>query len=153
MAGRERGHRAHVQDLRPLGRRGELLRFRLSADERPAVELDDPLHVRRARRRDTGGFGDEERDVVVCQRRVEASLEADGRRRLRAHRLPAQRPGDVAGVHLDAVAELDEPAERVEETLGAFARLDREVGSRSVADEERVAGEDDPRVRLHACGR
>ena len=53
----------------------------------------------------------------------------------------------MAGVDLDAVAELDEPAQRVKETLGAFARLDREVGSRSVADEERVAGEDDPRLR------
>ena len=53
----------------------------------------------------------------------------------------------MAGVHLDAVAELDEPAERVEETLGAFARLDREVWTRGVADEQRVAGEDDPRLR------
>ena len=52
----------------------------------------------------------------------------------------------MAGVDLDAVAELDEPAQRVEETLGALARLDREVGPRGVADEERVAGEDDPRI-------
>ena len=47
-------------------------------------------------------------------------------------------------VHLDAVAELDEPAERVEEALGALARLDREVGSSGVSDEERVARQDDP---------
>ena len=52
----------------------------------------------------------------------------------------------MPGIDLDAVAELDEPAERVEEPLGALARLDREVGPRRVADEERVAGEDDPRI-------
>ena len=136
--------RAHVEDLRAVRRRGELLRLRLRADERPAIELHDPLHVRRARRRDPGGLGDEERDVVVRQGRVEAPLEPDRRRRLRAHRLAAERPRDVAGVHLDAVPELDEPAKGVEEPLGALARFDREVGPRGVADEERVAGEDDP---------
>ena len=52
----------------------------------------------------------------------------------------------MARVDLDAVAELDEPAQRVEEALGALAGLDREVRSRGVADEERVAGEDDPRI-------
>ena len=100
-----------------------------------------------------GGLGDEERDVVVRERRVEAPLEADRRRRLRAHRLAAERAGDVARVDLDAVSELDEPAQRVEEALRALARLDREVGPRGVADEERVAGEDDPRLRRRACGR
>ena len=134
----------------PSRRWSELVRLRLRRDERPAVQLDDPLHVRRARRRDAGRLRDEERDVVVRERGVEASLEADRRRRLRAHRLAAERPGDVTRVHLDAVAELDEPAERVEEALGALARLDREVGPRGVADEERVAGQDDPRARLRA---
>ena len=52
----------------------------------------------------------------------------------------------MPGVHLDAVAELDEPPERVEEALGALAGLDREVGPRGVSDEERVAGQDDPRL-------
>ena len=49
-------------------------------------------------------------------------------------------------VHLDTVTELDEPAERVEEPLGALAGVDRQVGPGGVADEERVAGEHDPRV-------
>ena len=40
--------------------------------------------------------------------------------------------------------------ERVEEPLGALARLDGEVGPRGVSDEERVAGQDDPRLRLRA---
>ena len=52
----------------------------------------------------------------------------------------------MAGIDLDAVAELDEPAQRVEEPLGALARLDREVRPRGVSDEQRVAGEDDPRI-------
>ena len=61
--------------------------------------------------------------------------------------LPAERAGDVTRVDLDAVAELDEPPERVEEPLGALARLDGEVGPRGVADEQRVAGQDEPRLR------
>ncbi len=35
----------------------------------------------------------------------------------------------------------------MEQTLGSLARLDREVGSRRVAHEERVAGQHDPRIR------
>ena len=147
MAGGEGRDRPHVEDLRSVGRCGELLRARLRSDERPAVELDDSLHVRRAGRRDSGGLRDEQCEVVVCQRRVEPTLEPDGRGRLRAHGLPAQRAGDVTRVDLDAVSELDEPAQRVEETLGSCPRLDREIGSRGVADEQRVAGEDDPWLR------
>ena len=49
-------------------------------------------------------------------------------------------------IDLDAVAELDEPAQRVEEPLGAVQRLDREVGACRVADEERVAREHEPRL-------
>ena len=56
-------------------------------------------------------------------------------------------------IHLDPVPELDEPAERVEQALGALARLDREVGPRGVSDEQRVAGEHDPRLRRRACDR
>ena len=52
----------------------------------------------------------------------------------------------MSGIHLDAVSELDEPSQRVEEPLGALARLDREVGPCGISDEERVAGEDDPRI-------
>ncbi len=49
-------------------------------------------------------------------------------------------------VDLDAVAQLDEPAQAVEEPLGALPRRDGEVGAGSVADEERVAGEHQPRL-------
>jgi len=53
----------------------------------------------------------------------------------------------VAGVDLDAVAELDEAAQRVEEAFGPLARLDRQVRPGGVADEERVAGQHEPRLR------
>ena len=52
----------------------------------------------------------------------------------------------MARVDLDAVAELDEPSQRVEEALRPLARLDREVWPSGVAHEERVAREDDPRI-------
>ena len=53
----------------------------------------------------------------------------------------------MTGIDLDAVAELDEPAEGVEETLGALSRLDCEIRSRGIPDEERVAGQHEPRIR------
>ena len=60
--------------------------------------------------------------------------------------LPQREPATWPGIDLDAVAELEQPAQRVEEALGALARLDREVGPGGVADEERVPGEDEPRL-------
>ena len=45
---------------------------------------------------------------------------------------------------LDAVGQLEEPAERVEEPFRALHRADREVRPRGVSDEERVAGEHEP---------
>ena len=50
----------------------------------------------------------------------------------------------MAGEDLDAVAELDEPAQAVEEALRSLPCFDREVRPPGVADEERVAGEDEP---------
>ena len=52
----------------------------------------------------------------------------------------------MTGKHLDAVGELEQAAQRVEEPLRALLRTDREVGPRRVADEERVAGEHEPRL-------
>ena len=52
----------------------------------------------------------------------------------------------MPGEDLDAVGELEKPAQRVEEALGALGRADREIGSRRVAYEERVAGQDEPRL-------
>ena len=96
---------------------------------------------------DAGRLGDEVGDVRAREGRVEATLEADRRRRLRAHRLAAQRPRHVPGVDLDTVPELDEAPQRVEETLRSLARVDREIGSRGVSHEQRVAGEHEPGLR------
>ena len=52
----------------------------------------------------------------------------------------------MAGEHLDAVGQLHEPPERVEEPFGALGGADREVGTRGVADEEGISGEDEPRL-------
>src|SRR3954449_7634392 len=108
------------------------------------VDPADPPLVRRPRRLRPQPCVHEVREPAL-QRRVEAALEADRGRRLRAHRRTAQRAGHVTGEDLDAVAELDEPAQAVEQALGSFPRLDREVGTPRVADEERVTGEDEPR--------
>ena len=52
----------------------------------------------------------------------------------------------MAGKDLDAVRQLEQPPQRVEELLGALLRADREIGPGRVADEERVAGQDEPRL-------
>ena len=97
VAGRESLDGAHVEQLCAVGRRGELARLGLRADERAAVQLDDPLHVRRPRcARSPADSATNSATSSMRERRVEAPLEADRRRRLRAHRLPAERAGDVA---------------------------------------------------------
>ena len=52
----------------------------------------------------------------------------------------------MAGEHLDAVGELEQSVERVEQAFRALGRADGEVGPGRVADEERVAGEHEPRL-------
>ena len=52
----------------------------------------------------------------------------------------------MSGIHLVGVGKLGESLQRVKEAFCPFARLDGEVGTRGVADEEGVAGEDEPLV-------
>jgi hypothetical protein len=52
----------------------------------------------------------------------------------------------VSGEDLDAVTELDEATQAVEEALGALLRFDREIRATGIADEERVSGENEPRL-------
>ena len=114
---------------------------RACAHERPAVERDDHVHVRRPRRVLRERVRDEVVDRVDAQRGVRAALVPDRRRGVRAHRGAAERPRDVARVHRDVVRELLEPSQAVEQALGALRGPDREVRPRGVADEERVTGE------------
>ena len=93
-----------------------------------------------------GRVGDEVGLVLDLERVVETALEADRRGALRAHRLAAERAGDVPGEDLDAVRQLEQPPQRVEEVLGALLRADREIGPGRIADEERVAGQHEPRL-------
>ena len=53
----------------------------------------------------------------------------------------AERAAGVAGVDLRLVRQAGQPLQRLEQVLRALARLDREVGPRRVADQERVAGQ------------
>ncbi len=110
VTGCERARRPHVEHDR-VAAVVTVLEPRLSAEERAAVDLDDALHVRRARRL-RPERGREEVVVALEERMVELPLEADRRRRLRAHRRAAQRPRDVPGIDLDAVAEVDEAPKR-----------------------------------------
>ena len=50
----------------------------------------------------------------------------------------------MTGVDLDAVSERHESPERVEEALRPVTRLDREIRTSRVADEERVSRQDEP---------
>ena len=52
----------------------------------------------------------------------------------------------MTGVHLDAVGELEEAAERVVDPLRALRRLDGEIRTGHVADEQRVARQQQPRL-------
>ena len=45
----------------------------------------------------------------------------------------------MTGKHLHIVWKLRQPLQGVEESLGAFARLDGQVGPRRVADEQRIS--------------
>ena len=52
----------------------------------------------------------------------------------------------MAREDLDAVGQLEQSPERVEEPIGPFAGLDGQVGTGGVADEQRVAGQHQPRL-------
>ena len=52
----------------------------------------------------------------------------------------------MAGKRLHAVAEREQPAKRMEESLGALAGIHSEVRAGHISDEEGVSGQDEPRV-------
>ena len=106
VAARELVLVANVQDRRSV-RRGEARERRPGADEHPAVQLDDPLHVGRPRCPARGGrLPDEVRELGMGERGIEAALEADRGRGLGAHPRAAKRARDVAWEELDSVRQL-----------------------------------------------
>ena len=117
------------------------------ADERPEVQRDDALHVRRAKLPSRRPDSSTKSSGLDRQRIVEAPLEADRRRGLRAHaarrrairRHARERPRRRRGSSASRRSEW-------KRSFRSLARLDREVGARRVADEERVAGEHEPRL-------
>ena len=118
---------------------------RVPTEERALVQLDDALEVRRLWRKVAGQLAHEVLLAPEAEEPVEAALEADCRARLLAHpRAAAERPADVAGPSLREVVQLEQPVERSEELTRTLLGLDREVGTCDVADEERVAGDDQP---------
>ena len=142
VAGDEVPRSAHVEHRAAVGRVDRPERL-LRADERPAVELDDVVHVGRARRRRVGALQDE-LVLVDVERVVEAALEPDRGRGLRAHARAAERAGHVPGVELDAVWELEQLLQAAVEAGRALGRLAGQVRPGRVSDQQRVAGDHEP---------
>ena len=113
-----------------------------------AVERDDRLEVRRLRAERRDRALDEALDVGLAQQRVVRALVADRRGDLHVHPGPtAHRSAEVAGPHLAAVGQRQQLlVEAVEDPARALRAVDGEVRPRDVADEQRVAAEDRPRL-------
>src|SRR3989442_13912903 len=80
------------------------------------------------------------------ERAIEAPLETDCRGSLRAHACTAERACHVAGIELDAVRQLEQPLQASVQAVRALDGLGGEIGTRRLADEERVAGDHEPRL-------
>ena len=138
----ERGARVH-EFSHARGRvRLDLRRLR---EERPSVQLDHALEVRRLRGQVTRQLADEIAFVGQFRQAVVAALEPDRRAGLLAHPgTAAQGAADVAGPDLGEVVQRKQPAQRAEKRMRALLRLHRQIGTSEVADEERVAGDREP---------
>ncbi len=151
VAGPELGGLAHVEDARALVqglahlRRPQRTRIAARRHGQRPVARDDALEVGRL-----GGQPRHERLhevflVAGLEGRVEPSLEADRGGRLARHGAPAARARPVGRVHLHAVGEREEtPGEApVEPRRGLLAA---EIRPAHVPHEQRVPGEDEPRL-------
>jgi hypothetical protein len=127
---------------RQLGRRGD--RF----DQRAAVERDDVGDVGRLGADCGDGVLDELGLALEAQGAVVTALEADRRAGLEVDPgAAAERAAEVPGPDLGLLGQLQEAlVQGAEDVGGALARLDREVGTGDVADEEAVAGQRCPGV-------
>ena len=144
MARDELARRSHVENGDAVCRVDGAER-RLGREQRAAVERDDAVHVRRTRRRRVGAVLDE-LVFVLAERPVEGTLEADRRGGLRAHAGTAQRARDMAGIDLDPVGEGEQLLQASVQAVRAVDRLRGEVRPGRIADQERVAGDHEPRL-------
>ncbi len=117
-------------------------------DQGAAVQRHDVLHVRRAIPELTERVIDERLQRGDSERAVVLALEADRRGGLVVDRgASAQRSAEMRRPDLDVVVQGEQAfVQRFEDRLRAVARLDRQIGSRDVADEQRVAGQHRPRI-------
>ena len=95
---------------------------------------------------------------VELQRWVVAALEADRRDRVGRQAAAADRPGVVRRVEHEVVGERQQPlgqraVQRAGHLLDGVLAVGVEVGAAGVTDEQRVAGEHEPRLVARGCGR
>ena len=140
-------HRALVLREPELARR-ERQQLDARSQQRPAVEVDDRVEVRRLGPEPRQRGGDELVLVGDGQGRVVRALEADGRGDLEVHARPAaQRAAQVTGPQLHRVGQAQEAAvERAEDPARTVGGLDGQIRARHVVDEERVARQQRPGV-------
>ena len=116
--------------------------------QRPAVEIDDRLEVRRLRSELGDRLLDEAVLVVLAEDRVVLALVADRGGDLHVHaRAAAHRAAEVPGPDLAGVGQREDLlVEAVEDPARALALVDGEIRPGDIADEQRVAAEDGPRL-------
>ena len=145
---------APASSARPHGGREQRVHGLRVREQRPAVQGHDALEVRRLGGQVAGERPHEGRLVLARQQPVEAALEPDRRARLLAHAgAAAERAADMPGPHLREVAESEEALHRGVQPARALLLVDREIGPGDIADEERVARDDEPGLRATALVR
>ena len=118
------------------------------ATQRPAVEGDDRLEVRRLRAERGAAARTNASSSSSASSALWRTLVPDRRGDLHVHPRPAaQRAAEVPGPDLALARQRQQRvAQRAEHAPRALLLVDREVGAGDVADEQRVAGQDGPRL-------
>ena len=118
--------------------------------QRPAVDRDDRLEVRRLRRQRSRSRARRSASSSLSPKQlVVAPLVADRRGDLHVHaraRRTASRRGGPGQTSVSARQRQQLVVQRVEDAARALLLVDREVGPGDVADEQRVAGQHRPRL-------
>ena len=149
----ERGADVHHERARALLHlelaRSQGVRVDPLSRQRPAVDVDDRLEVRRLGRERARRPLDEAVLVLLLQQLVVAALEPDRGGDLHVHPgAPAQGAAEMPGPHLDAVGEAEQLlVQGAKDVACPLVPVDGEVGPRDVAHEQGVAGQHGPRLR------